>query len=41
MGNGTWNSRAVTAYATSTYGVSSLRDFTDSNFKTQEIFTQR
>lgn len=41
MGSGTWNSRAVTSYATTTYGVSSLRDFTDNNFTTQDIFTQR
>ena len=41
MGSGVWNTRAVANYATTTYGVSSLRDFTDSNFTTQDIFTQR
>jgi len=41
MGSGVWNTKAVTDYATTTYGVSSLRDFTDSNFTTQDIFTQR
>ena len=41
MGNGVWNTRAVSDYATTTYGVSSLRAFTDSDFTTQDIFTQR